>query len=123
VIRINDLPDPHGCYAGPSRAHTELADARVVASDILDTQGVQIVPTSYDAKLKDDLFVEVDVCLKFWNIAGGGSNGNHSPGSHVYQLVLKSMKLPYHSYTKEAMLRTTAATKEGKHAPVRRVKM
>jgi hypothetical protein len=64
VICISDLPDPQGHYAGLLRAHTELADARVVAPDILDTQGVQIVPTSYDAKLKDDLFVEVEVYLK-----------------------------------------------------------
>jgi hypothetical protein len=43
------------------------------------------------------------------------ASGNNSPGSRVYQLVLKSMKLlPDHSYTKKAMLRATAATKKMK---------
>lgn len=73
MIRISDLPDPQGRYAGLLRVHTELADARVVAPDILDTQGIQIVPASYDPKLTNDLFVEVEVYLKWcvffgWNV-------------------------------------------------------
>lgn len=64
MVRISDLPDPQGRYAGLLRAHTELADAKVVAPDILDTQGIQISPSSYDAKFPDGQFVEVEVILK-----------------------------------------------------------
>ena len=64
MIRISDLPDPQGCYAGLLRVHAELADARVVATNVLDTQGIQIVPASYDARLNDGQFVEVEVYLK-----------------------------------------------------------
>lgn len=49
-----------------------------------------------------------------WNIAGGVSNG---PGSHVYQIVLKNMKLlPYHPHMKEAMLHATVTTKKKAHS-------
>ena len=64
MIHISDLPDPQGRYAGLLRAHAELADARVVAPNVLDTQGIQIVPASYDARLNDGQFVEVEVYLK-----------------------------------------------------------
>lgn len=64
AIRISDLLDPLGRYAGLLRVHTELVDAKVVAPDILNTQGLQISPTTYDARFKDGTFVEVEVYLR-----------------------------------------------------------
>ncbi|KAH0835417.1 hypothetical protein J3R83DRAFT_9042 [Lanmaoa asiatica] len=110
VIQFSDLPDLQNCYAGLLCAHTELADVKVVVPDVLDMQGILISPTMYDAKFKDNAFVEIEVYLKFWNISGWSGGDNNSSPSRVYQLVLKHMKLlPYHLYTKEAMLRATEA--------------
>ena len=53
------------------------------------------------------IFETTTQCLyNSWNIWGDASGNSNA--SHIYQLILKSMKLlPYHLYTKEAMLDTT----------------
>ena len=39
-------------------------DAKVVAPDIVDMQGIQISPLAYDTKFQDCQYIEVEVLLK-----------------------------------------------------------
>ncbi|KAI6109343.1 hypothetical protein EV401DRAFT_2212673 [Pisolithus croceorrhizus] len=101
----------NSCYAGLLNAHPDLAEAQVISPDVRDRQGVLIAPGEYNTKIMHDDCVEVEVFLKLWNIQPSARSNNQN-GSHIYQLILRSMKLlPYHSYTHANLLKVNPTTK------------
>ncbi|KAG6375669.1 hypothetical protein JVT61DRAFT_3242 [Boletus reticuloceps] len=109
TLRISQLPDPQGRYAGLLSAHANLSEAKVIAPDVFDSQGKYLSPADYEARCKDGQYVEVEVLLRITN----GNNNNND--SRVYQLVLTQMKLlPYRMYTKEASLKCCKPVAKGK---------
>ncbi|KAI6017869.1 hypothetical protein EDC04DRAFT_2607938 [Pisolithus marmoratus] len=111
IWEFSELPDPDGHYAGLLNAHPDLTKAQVVSPDVCDQQGVLIAPGEYDTKIMHNNYVEVEVLLKLWNILPSTRAKNQN-GSHVYQLILKSMKLlPYHSYTHANLLKVNTMMK------------
>ncbi|KAI6126021.1 hypothetical protein EDD16DRAFT_1702750 [Pisolithus croceorrhizus] len=106
ILRIGDLPDPHGCYAGLLKTYGGLTDAKVTMPDMHNTWGVLITPVEYDSKISDGNVVEVEVILKLWSIQPN-SRGNPN-SSRIYQMILQSMKLlPFNSYLQQNLLQHT----------------
>ncbi|KAF8440783.1 hypothetical protein L210DRAFT_3503733 [Boletus edulis BED1] len=94
------------------QAHALLVRMKVVIPDVLDSQGRAITPGKYESKIKDGWDVS-----KFKSPSNSNSNNDNNP-SRIYQLVLKSMKcLPYHSYTKAAMLYATQPSNKKRPNP------
>ena len=60
VVRIRDLQDPQGRYAGLG----QLRDCRVECPDVRDGNGLIVHPRDYGTKLVNACFVEVEVYIK-----------------------------------------------------------
>ncbi|KAI6022305.1 hypothetical protein BKA83DRAFT_4126027 [Pisolithus microcarpus] len=91
ILRISDLPDPHGRYAGLLKMYSGLTNAKVTTPDI---------------KISDGDIVEVEVILKLWSIQPN-PRGNPN-GSRIYQTILQSMKLLlFDSYSQQNVLQHT----------------
>ncbi|KAI6004332.1 hypothetical protein EDC04DRAFT_2611660 [Pisolithus marmoratus] len=109
ILRISDLPDPHGRYAGLLKTYGELTEAKVTTPDVCDRQGLPITPAKYDSKISDGDIVKVEVILKLWCIQLN-PRGNVN-GSHTYQAILQSMKLLlFHTYSKQNILQVQSCT-------------
>ena len=65
VVRIRDLQDPQGRYAGLGH----LRDCRVECPDVRDSNSLIIHPQDYGTKLADACFVEVEVYIKLSVVA------------------------------------------------------